>query len=216
MTRSGTRRLTLPVVKEMSAAPGKPVVADGALAAEWAAISACTTQPSAATTQGDMDGSMRACVGYDDKNIYVAMDVTDGKIVTEGTQPWDRDGVEVFWDPRGIQETDCKFAPHARQLMIPVPADGGKLEVFANPADKKLAAAVTPKITRRQSGYIVELAIPLECIAADFKPGPGKILRMDFFADDKDDPKGEVKVQSASGTHDASRTTANYVIVKFK
>ncbi|MFB3891647.1 MAG: sugar-binding protein [Phycisphaerae bacterium] len=214
--RSGARKLTLPVVKEMTAAPGRPVIADGAFAAEWTAISACTTQPSAAATQGDLDGSMRTCVGYDERNLYVALDVTDGRIVTEGKEPWERDGVEVFWDPRSADQTDCRFALPAHQLLAPVPADGAKLEVSANPKDEKLAPAVTPKITRRAGGYIMELAIPLESIGPGFKPGPGKTLRMDFYADDKDDPKGDVHVQSISGTHESSRTTANYVIVRFK
>jgi hypothetical protein len=153
---------------------------------------------------------------YDDQNLHLFMDVDDAKIVTEGKDPWERDGVEIFWDPRGDDQGGGKFKDSCRQLLIPIPPDGQGLVVQTNPQDPALASAVKAAWTKREGGYRIAVDIPFSSIARGFVPTPGQALRMDLQVDNKDDPKGKAQALSLSGKPGSSRQTGHYVMVEFK
>jgi 3',5'-cyclic AMP phosphodiesterase CpdA len=216
-SRAANWRLTLPVEQEL-VARRLAVTVDGKLD-EWTGTKAWAlnlitgfTVPSASTSPNG--ASVR--VAYDDKNLYLAIKVRDNHVVTEGREPWQRDGVEIFWDPRPANEQNGPFTLPCRQLLLPVPAEGKPLEVFTNPQDQVLSKAVRVQMVRDDEGYVLEAAIPLSCIAKDFVAAPGKSLRIDISMNDKDAPMGQNTIRTLSGYIGASRKTDKYCPVKFE
>jgi hypothetical protein len=216
-SRAANWRLTLPVEQEL-VARRLAVTVDGKLD-EWTGTKAWAlnlitgyTVPSASTSPNG--ASVR--IAYDDKNLYLAIKVRDNRIVTEGREAWQRDGVEIFWDPRPANEQNGPFTLPCRQLLLPVPAEGKPLEVFTNPQDQVLAKAVRVQMVRDDEGYVLEAAIPLSSIAKDFVAGPGKSLRIDISMNDKDTPMGQNTIRTLSGYIGASRKADKYCPVKFE
>jgi hypothetical protein len=204
--RSAGRQIPLAVLAEYSAKPsGKPALG-------------LTPQIDAPHT--DVKAKAHAMptfnVTYDAKNLYVDISAVDGKILTQGSAPWQKDGVEIFWDPRPADQQDGQFAGPCRQLLIPVPEEGKPAIVFTNPKDDALASAATAECIRGQAGYRIIATIPLTSIGKDFMPTPGQSLRMDVFQDNKDTPEADPDTFSVSGNTESSRKTAHYVFVKFE
>jgi len=219
----GSRTLTMPVAAEMSATRLGRFVLDGRLD-EWAAIAPVAADakwqvrdnPDAWTGPADCTLAVRA--GYDDKALYLAVDVTDDLLVTDAAQSWYRDGIEVFWDPRGDADRDGAFAGACRQLLIPVPADGEPVRVNCRPADKGMVSAIRTACRRRSGGYTFELAIPHAAIAKGFRPAAGRKLRLEILANDRDegDEKKATTCTVLSADSDASKNTAGYAVLTFK
>lgn len=216
--RTGVRRLTLPVAQEL-VARRLAVTVDGKLD-EWAGTRAWAINRvpgfevvSSADAAGN-GGSVR--VAYDDQNFYLAIKVRDNRVLTQGREPWQPDGVEIFWDPRPASEQKGPFRLPCRQLLLPVPPEGKPVEVFTNPLDPVLAKAVRVQIVRDGEGYVVEAAIPLSSIAKDFVAGPGKSLRIDISMNDRDTPMGKSTQRTLSGCFGPSRQTDKYCPVKFE
>ena len=203
--RSATREVPLPVVQEYFATPeGKP---------ELTKTTAMDILP---RPSGTIPAPPNWRVTYDKQNLYVDVTAVDEKIVTEGKEPWQRDGIEIFWDPRPADQQDGPFAGDCRQVLLAVPDDGEPVKVQTNPKDGGLVEAVKAECLRGKAGYRIIATIPLASIAKDFTPGPGKSLRMDLYQDDKNAPDGQLTVTSVSGKPESSRKTAHYVIVRFK
>ncbi|OPX24145.1 MAG: hypothetical protein B1H04_02680 [Planctomycetales bacterium 4484_123] len=222
-TGQGKRRLTLPVAAQLAAVRVTGITIDGKLD-DWDKVTPVAAEarwqvrdnPAAWTGPGDC--TLKVRLGHDQANLYLAVDVTDETIFTEDKQSWFRDGIEIFWDPRPPANQDGTFAGPCRQLLIPLPAEGAAPELSTNPHDAALASAVRMVSRRRKGGYVVELAIPFAAIAEDFHPGPGKSLRLEVLANDRDGPdrKADLSCMVLSGDSDASRNTAGYAIVTFK
>jgi hypothetical protein len=100
--------------------------------------------------------------------------------------------------------------------MIPVPSAGEAPKPKAGPIQAVGQIKAKVACLRRVGGYTFELAIPAASIAEGFKPAPGATLRMEFFANDKDETGGQTTGMVLSGDSDASRNTAGYAIVTFK
>ena len=222
-TGGGSRTLSLPVATEMSATRLSKIILDGKLD-DWSAVKPLAADakwqvrdnPDAWTGPADCTLAVRA--GYDNDALYLAVDVTDDLLVADDKDTWYRDGIEVFWDPRGDGDRDGAFAGTCRQLMIPVPAEGEPLRVNARPADEAMVAAIRTACHKRRDGYTFELAIPYSAIAKDFRPAAGSTLRLEIFANDRD--AGEKKKATTctvlSADSDAGKNTAGYAIVTFK
>ncbi len=216
----GKRSLRLPVVATLTAARAGKMTIDGKLN-DWPAAGTSTNarwqvRDNPDQWSGPKDCAMLTRIAYDGENVYVAIDVRDEKIVTEGRQTWLRDGVEVFWDPRPAGARGGRFVNPCRQLMIPVPAAGEAPQPKAGPIQAVGQIKAKVACLRRAGGYTVELAVPAASIAEGFKPAPGATLRMEFFANDKDETAGQTTGMVLSGDSDASRNTAGYAIVTFK
>jgi hypothetical protein len=161
---------------------------------------------------------MTTRLGYDDQNLYLAVDVTDDALVTEGPQIWFRDGLEIFWDPRPIGQREVHFSGPCRQVVIPIEIGNPRPPIVTNPEDAVLAAALEWSVLPRAGGYAVELAIPIASVAEGFKIEPGKTLYMEVVANDKDqtDPKAITSCVVLSDSHQASRRTTSYARVTFR
>ena len=222
-TATRTRKIPLPVAAVIRAGRVGGITIDGRLE-DWAKVpghriaakARVRDNPEAWT--GPEDCSFLARIGYDEENLYLAVDVTDEALVTDAPETWYRDGVEIFWDPRPPAEQGRAFAGTCRQLMIPVPPAGEKPRVSVRPPDPALAAGLKTAVRRRKGGYVVELAIPLPAVGGGFRPGPGKTLRVEVLANDRDDPAGGAKTSCMvlSGDSDASRNTVAYAVVRFE
>lgn len=212
----GSRTFQLLVTREMTAKGLSPTI-DGKLD-DWAGVHAVpllAANRAAGESPSKNGGSVM--LAYDDKNLYVAVQMRDDKLITQGEEAWLRDGVEVFWDPRAADEKNIKFEKPCRQLLLPLPAEGKAMEVLTNPVDKALAKAVTARMTRTTDGYVLEMAIPLASIEKDFVAAPGKTLRVDVATNDLEEAgSGANAIRSLSGIAGASRGTGFYTIVKFE
>ena len=204
--RSASRQIPLAVLAEYPVTPdGKPALGPNPQ---------IDTPRPATTTAAPAAPSLHAT--YDANNLYIDVSAVDGKILTQGSDPWQRDGIEIFWDARAADQQDDQFAGTCRQLLIPVPEEGKPAVVYTNPKDKALASAVTAECIRGKSGYRIITTIPLASIGEDFRPAPGNSLRMDVYQDNKDKPDADPDTVSVSGSTESSRTTAHYIFVKFK
>ena len=218
----GKRTLPLPVAASISARRVRAIAVDGDLA-DWAAMPARHTaarwqvRDNPDAWEGPADCSFQTRVGYDDKHLYVAVDVADEVVWTKATQTWYRDGIEVFWDPRPLAEQDGRLAGPCRQLLVPLPESQQKVEVRTNPSDDALAAAVRAAYGRRPGGYRLELAIPLSAVAKGFRAAPGKTLRLEVMVNDRDgEDRNKTTCMVLSGNSDASRNTSGYAIITFE
>ena len=167
---------------------------------------------------GADDCSARLRLGYDEKNLYVAVDVTDDVLMAEGGQSWQRDGVEVFWDPRGPAGRGAPYGDPCRQVAVPLPAAGDPAKPAVGPRDARPAPKVRAACRRRKGGYTVELAVAIASIAEGFRIAPGKTLRLELLLNDKDDPdeKAPTTCLSISGYTKANYRTWRYPLVTFK
>ena len=190
-----------------------------------------TDNPKEWTGPGDCSATVR--LAYDDANLYVAMDVTDDVLMSEGRAAWQRDGVEVFIDPRPAGQRVIGFEGACRQVAVPLPEPGKPAVAEVGPAGAKPALKVRAACRRRAGGYIVEIAIPIAALPG-VKAAAGAAVRMDFAVNDKDvtdaayiraHPPAKGKrpptaapvacvVQSAYGK--ANRRTHAYAEVRFK
>jgi len=134
---------------------------------------------------GPADCSAAVRVGYDDANLYVAMDVTDDALIADGQASWQRDGVEVFIDPRPPPARTIGFGGPCRQVSVPLPEAGKPTVPEVGPADAAPALKVRAACRRRPGGYVVEIAVSLASIGGARIAG-GAAVRMDFAVNDKD------------------------------
>ena len=188
---------------------------------EWADVEAYVTdatervRENAQVWDGSEDCSFTTRIAYDDDNLYLAIDVTDEKMVIDVPQIWRRDGIEVFVDPRAGSERSDQFVGPCRQLLIAVPPEGEAPQVEALPDDPALASALRVGFQRREGGHIYELAIPWAAVGDDFTPSPGAELHLTVYANDKDAPlpREQTSCMVLSGDSDANKVTTHYAVV---
>jgi len=163
--------------------------------------------PNTWTGLDDCSAALR--VGYDDKRLYLAVDVTDDKLTIEGGPAWTLDGVEVFFDPRPAGRRGGAYDKSCRHVGLPLQVKDGPF----TPAPGTRAAC-----RRRPGGYVLELAVDLGAVAKGFKPAPGRMLRMDLLLNDRDDPDPKAKTTclSPSGYTKSNYRTWRYAEVKFR
>jgi len=219
-----TRKFTLPVIVTLDVHRLKDVTIDGKLD-EWGALAGHFSGTTDRITykpqgwSGPEDCSMVTRIGYDDKAIYLAVDVTDDVLISDAPQIWDNDGLEIFWDPRPQAERTAGFEGTCRQVVIPISAGPSEpMDIFTNPDDAVLRSALQWTVLPREGGYVLELALPLSAVADGFVPLPGKTLYLEVVANDKDapGPKALTSCVVLSDTHEASRRTSGYARVTFR
>jgi hypothetical protein len=221
-TTKRTTKLTLPVIAMLEAVRVGPIRIDGDLA-DWAGVPATTTNSRARVTYGPEhwtgpdDLALTTRLGFDDKNLYMAFDVTDDVIVTAGPSDWERDGVEIFWDPRPQGQRTPPFQGLCRHVVIPVPetADPPRLTVL--PANSISPTALDVACVRRPGGYVIELAVPFDAIANGWRPSADTTLYFEALVNDKDKTEGkDLSNLVLSGADDASRQTSGYARLTFR
>jgi serine/threonine protein kinase/tetratricopeptide (TPR) repeat protein len=213
---------------------------DGSLD-EWAGVSPHVTAdqervrdyPQAWT--GPEDCSFTTRIAYDAENLYLAIDVTDDKLVPPYGEFFYHDGIEVFWDPRDPRTGDPAFGGPCRQLQIPLPAAGQPMRGSV-PHDSgcayttldwtqgryrsptSLASAIGAAWRPRDGGYVVELAIPFEAIGEQFTPSPGAVLPLTVMVSDRDDEAKDAPTSCLvlSGHSHANWDTSTYALITFQ
>jgi len=140
---------------------------------------------------GPKDSRFRFGAEYDDKFLYIAVEVTDDKVVAiPSSWPWFQDGVEIRLDARPDPERSRGRGEgeHEQILFMGLsPGTTTKEMVFAGrteaPEGAQAASLKTP------TGHITEVAIPLSYLNEKQK-GQWKAFRLNVAVDDFD---GEVR-----------------------
>jgi hypothetical protein len=180
----------LPIIKRPASSP---VVVDGKLD-EWGELPIPCSRPAhlrgdTAAWKGPTDGSFRFGVAMDDKNLYVAVDVTDDRVLLlEGrTNAEAYDGIEVRLDARPAAKRTGKAAADTTKygLIAVCPGDASGKGAYlapgpAVPAGTRYAAVTTPK------GYAVEIAVPLDYVRKTAGTADWTDLRINVAQNDRD------------------------------
>jgi predicted phosphodiesterase len=221
-TAQRTSKLTLPVIAMLEAGRVGPIQIDGDLA-DWSGVPATITNTRARVTYGPEnwtgpdDSSLVTRLGYDDKKLYIAFDVSDEAIVTTGRAEWERDGIEIFWDPRPDGRRTPQFQGACRHIMIPVPKTADKPKLAILPANSISPTALDVACAGRPGGYVIELAVPFDAIATGWRPSAGTVLYFEAIVNDKDKTEGnDLSNLVLSGEDNASRHTSGYARLTFQ
>jgi len=140
--------------------------------------------------KGPEDCSFRFGVSYDDKNLYIALEVTDdASFLDAGKYPWEQDGVEIRLDARPDPERSMSRGEMEFEktfLFSFSPGDGGEpLVVYGK---EKLPAGSRYACVKTAKGHNTEIALPIKHL----NRGQGKIweaLRINVAVDDFDGPE---------------------------
>ena len=171
--------------------------------ADWKA-----TETSAAfvQTMTGADGSFAAKVrvAYDAQKLYLGYQVADDFLKCSFTKPddhlWEQDTIEVMIDPDGdaknyfeIQVSPTGLVFDTRYDSRRRPQPFGEL-AWSSRTEAKLSVDGTPNDDEADKGYVVEMAIPWEALAAGPTKAPPPAAkatwRMNFFVMDARD-KGQ-------------------------
>lgn len=154
--------------------------------------------------QGPGDASGRFGIGYDDRNLYVAGEVRDNKLVNDqsGILMWNGDCVQIFIDA----DPDSDSGDHAYNrddfhFGVSPGTDGRRpgWTVWQPPSGR---VPLNVAIERTSDGYAFEMAVPLDLLGV--KPVPGKGIGFGVTLADSDAPK-VVKTQLSTADANAFR-----------
>ena len=222
--RTMPRKLPTCVPVHLTAGRIEKVVLDGKLD-EWDGVPAHKTDGADRVIDkpqwwsGPEDCSMTTRIGYDRKNLYLAIDVTDDVLVGD-RNIWRRDGVGIVWDPRPPQwrPADGQTGGECGGVMIGVPTDSAAMVVRGHMNDFEIAGAVKTACSRRGGGYVMEVAIPLRLIATDFQITRGRTLLLDVSVNDRDSPtdRNAIGGMVLSSPLDGGAGTNGYAIITFR
>lgn len=130
---------------------------------------------------GTEDCLFRFGVAYDDKYLYVAVDVIDDKLfLTESNPPWEQDGVEVRLkpDPRTDGTEDGQGV-----ILLAVCPGGQGFEQRVQDEDELPEGTLVASVAHAK-GHATEIAVPA---AALKKEGEWEEFRLNVAVDDFDD-----------------------------
>jgi hypothetical protein len=176
-----------------------PVVVDGKLD-EWKSLPIACVRPAQiredrSAWKGPADGSFKIAVEHDEKFVYVAVQVTDERIVThENKPPWEQDGVEIRLDarpdPARSQGTGEGEFDEFIFVAMPPAESPQKTSIFQkHRLTPGVQAACVRASGQRDGAYAAEIAIPVEYLNERQK-GPWKQLRVNVALNDVDDASG--------------------------
>jgi endo-1,4-beta-xylanase len=152
------------------AVPGTPVV-DGKVDAVWSQTEAIPIRRYQTAWQG-ASGTARAL--WDDRNLYVLIQVNDAQLDKAGVNPWEQDSVEIFLDPNNgktsyYEEDDGQYRVNFDN------------ETSFNPPG--IAEGFASAVAVSGTNYTVEAKIPLRSV----KPAVGTKLGFDAQINDAKD-----------------------------
>jgi endo-1,4-beta-D-glucanase Y len=158
-----------------------PVVVDGTIDAVWnnaSVLPAAATKllSGTVTNAADLSGNFKAL--WDDTYLYVLSDVTDEMKISESTNAYDDDGVEVYIDINNDKATTYG----ANDVQYTFGWNKGTT-VNVLPAGRS-TTGITYAAVERTGGYIVEARIPWSTLQGS--PAVGQLLGIDFMINDDD------------------------------
>ena len=179
------------------------ITVDGQLG-EWSELEYSTTHFATDARSKGMpgttpDGQARFAVAVDNSNLYLAVRVTDDKIITSDppARRWQHDYVEVRINPRAFtnrtpftQQWDDRSAIY---LSCFPGKDAGTATLWRRQRyPEKLVVMQSPT----ETGYDLELAIPLDYLNARGDRAPADSLSLNITVVDVDAPDHEPRRQS--------------------
>ena len=190
----GTVRLM--VERRLDCVKGKGKVVDGDLE-DWKKLPFVCEEPaqvrvSPDSWKGAADGSFRFGVEYDDDFLYVAVEVTDERLVLDARKdPWGQDGVEMRVDARSDPERSRSrgMGENAEFLFIGLSAGEKPGEMVFNQREQVESLGVLAACVKTDRGFNAEVAIPRKYL--DEKQGEEwREFRLNIAVDDYDEPNG--------------------------
>lgn len=177
---------------------GAPKI-DGVIDAAWAKAKVLPVDVLAA---GNKAATAKARVMWDEKFVYVLMEVTDPLLNDASSAVHEKDSVEVFLDENGertetYQGDDAQYRVNFKNEQ----------SFGAQGEDKRfVSAAVVTK-----DGYLVEMAVPFRTMAG----GKDKTLDFDLQINDADDSGKRVGISKWNDdTNESWRNTLNFGMLK--
>jgi len=130
---------------------------------------------------GPADSSVRFASTWNDRFVYLALDVTDDELIArKDARPSQQDGVYIWIDPAPQPGGPGAFKPISIELSPAVKADGYVAQKPQNwPDGTKVACTRTP------GGYAIELALPAD-LFDQLQGGRWAQLRMNAVVFDLD------------------------------
>jgi len=191
----GERRLVLDTIFTCPRRTG-PVKIDGKLD-EWKELPVACTAPwqiqfNPDSWEGPKDGSFRFAAQYDDNFLYIAVEVTDDKLVAVPTSwPWFQDGIEVRLDARPDPERSQGRGQGEKEnflLLALSPGDTPENMVFCD--QDILPEGTTAVCLKTDTGHATEIALPIAYL--NQKQGEQwKEFRLNVAVDDFDGEVGD-------------------------
>ncbi|SVC83613.1 uncharacterized protein METZ01_LOCUS336467, partial [marine metagenome] len=144
---------------------------------------------------GDADCSARARLSYDNDHLYVAIEVTDDKVVRnipsdDVKAPWRSDAVEICIDPSGLGEESTLATFKAG--IFPGTTAGTEARAVRD-ADarqgviEETAPGMQVATQDTDNGYIVETAIAWKDVPGGKAPESGDTIGLNIIIYDGDD-----------------------------
>lgn len=167
--------------------------------------------PGGGTWGAAEDCSAVAWMVRSDKGLLVTIDVTDDIVETSALNPWERDGVELFFDVRPEHDRGkAAHGPGVFQLICAALSEDGAIEPqFGGDPMVTAVEGVTAECRLKRGGYVIEVAVPFSGLKANHVV-PGEHFNFDFVVNDADSPSGRDSMLCWSGDGDNWRNASAF------
>ncbi|MBN2616784.1 MAG: hypothetical protein JXR64_00585, partial [Spirochaetales bacterium] len=139
---------------------------------------------------------------WDNKYLYVLVDVVDKELNNASENPWEQDSIEIFIDQNNEKSTSYQQddAQYRVSYTNFVTFNGGDQDGF------KSAVSLT------EQGYMVEVAVPISYIEMK----PGQVIGFDVQINNADSSGSRVGVRNwANSTNLGYQDTSDFGLLKF-
>lgn len=174
------------------------VTIDGEKDAKWNKVAPFQIMP---LNQGG-GASAEARAMWSGQDLYLFIDVTDPNIITNATDPWDQDSVEIFLDENHqrtpfFQYDDAQFRISADNVAT-----------FAGSASPGRLVSAVKKTAK---GYQVEAKIRLQSVT----PKAGDVIGFELQVNDNQGNNNKSTAKWNDVTNDSWKNTSQYGILTF-
>ncbi|MFH0963409.1 MAG: sugar-binding protein [Planctomycetota bacterium] len=157
--------------------------------------------------RGLEDSSARVRAGWTLGKLYLAVEVTDDKLVQRNRTYLD-DCVELFFNTNLADRTDRRYGPNAYQVVLPpVMDERSEKTVEINPTGGATLTAQNVEYASQKTaeGYAVEVGIDVSALA-DLELTEGTLIGFDVAVDDCDDGMRKAQLIWAGDEDDCQDT----------
>ena len=190
---------------------------------DWRGVPRVTVTTGMRNPTRSADGALTFAVAADNDFLYLLADIADGTIIAgqHGDNVWEEDSLEVYLSAnRDLERSD--YSRGVAQLTVPALGIGRGVEKvrFGRNAEDVGAEAIA---VQTETGYRVEMRVPLNCIAWQIKPSSNLELGFDIHLNDTSSANKpqetrltwSAKPQSITGQN-ASNTPSTFGRLHFK